>query len=116
MAESSLEGAAPGTDTRDKQDRTLTGPVSPSAHARRVCSGNLGCLALPGPQNVERYIVRVHSWWDFRASHPRHTGESRYPGILATLHLYSLPALLDSGAGRNDEFQPSVNINSELLP
>ena len=68
------------------------------------------CLA-PGHRKLS---ARVQSWWDIPARQPRHTGESRYPGILAVLELYVPLALLDSGLRRKNAFHAIVII-SELL-
>ena len=47
-------------------------------------------------------IVTVHSLGDFLTGLTRHTCQSRYPGILATLGLYFVMTFLDSGLRRND--------------
>lgn len=71
--------------------------------------------AEPEVSQMAVWGARVQKWWELPASQPRHTGEIRYPSILATLDLGPSSALPDSGLRRCDEFRAFVNFNPELL-
>ena len=51
------------------------------------------------------HAATVQGRGDFLTGLIRHTGESRYPGILATLGFYSLITVQDSGLRWNDASQ-----------
>ena len=60
-------------------------------------------------------LQTVQGWWSLPDSQSRHISEGRYPGLVATIGLHSLSALLDYGLRPYYKIQVAANINPELL-